>query len=500
MLKKFKNNITLVNTASSLLVQILTLINGFIIPKLILMYFGSEVNGLVSSLIKFLSYIALLEGGVTGVVMANLYKPLTNKDENKLSSVIKTTTKFYRKIAYIFLGYTLFLAIIYPIIFKTSFSFSYIFWLTIILSITSFVQYNFSLTMKTLLNADKKVYVVSITQSVLLIINIILSLISLKIYPNIHIFKLISVVIFLLQPLVFNLYVKKHYNLDKKVSDDKELLKSRWDGFSINIAAFIHTNTDIIILSLFTNMTTVSIYSVYALVGSGLRTILQFLSNGIAPAIGQLYVKENYEELNKRLDIYEYLIFFLVFLLFSVACLLICPFVMVYTKGITDANYYQPIFGVILMLSEGFYLIKNAHLDLAYGANKFKEIKIPCYIEALINIVISLILIKPLGLIGIAIGTLVAMIYRMVFHVWYTNKKLIKRPQIIFYKKLLSFSLFAVIGMMICIFIIPNVEYTLFSWLWHGIVYSVVFGVLYLINSILFYKKEIKSIRKYIKL
>ncbi len=199
-----KKNIALLNTITSLILQVLTLINGFIIPRIILVYFGSEVNGLVSSLTKFLSYIALLEGGVTGVVMANLYKPLTDKDENKLSSVINTTRRFYKKIAYIFLIYSLLLALLYPVIFKTHFSYSYVLWLTLILSITSFIQYCFSLTAKTLLNADKKVYIVSITQSIILIANIILSIVAISIYPSVHILKLLSAIIFLAQPIIFN--------------------------------------------------------------------------------------------------------------------------------------------------------------------------------------------------------------------------------------------------------------------------------------------------------
>ena len=495
MIKKLKNNITLLNTITSLILQILILINGFIIPKLILMYFGSEVNGLVSSLTKFLSYIALLEGGVTGVIMASLYKPLVTNNKNKLSAVINTTAKFYKKIAYIFLIYTLILAIIYPLIFKNSFSYSYIFWLTIILSITSFVQYCFALTMKTLLNADKKVYIVSLVQSVVLMLNIIFAYISLKIYPSVHFLQLISATIFLIQPFVFNIFIKKHYNLDKNIKADKDLLKSRWDGFSVNVAAFLHTNTDILLLSFFTNLITVSIYSVYALVASGLRTILKFLSSGITPTIGQLYAKGETEQLNKKLDIYEYLVFFLVFLLFSVASLLLCPFVMIYTKNITDANYYQPVFGIILMIAEGIYLIKNA-----YSAGKFKEIKKPCYIEAIINIVISLILIKPLGLIGVAIGTLTAMIYRMVFHVWFTNKRIIKRPQILFYKKFINFGLFTFLGVIISIYLIPSVKYTWFNWIWHGIIYLLIFGSLYMINSFIFYKKELKDIKKYINI
>ena len=60
------------NTISSLIFQLTTIICGFILPRLILTAFGSEVNGLVSSLNQFLSYITLVEGGITGVIVAGL--------------------------------------------------------------------------------------------------------------------------------------------------------------------------------------------------------------------------------------------------------------------------------------------------------------------------------------------------------------------------------------------------------------------------------------------
>ena len=75
-----KNRISLLIDLSNILLQIVTIISAFIIPKLILMTFGSEVNGLVASLNQFLSYISLLEGGVNGVIMASLYKPLFKKE------------------------------------------------------------------------------------------------------------------------------------------------------------------------------------------------------------------------------------------------------------------------------------------------------------------------------------------------------------------------------------------------------------------------------------
>ena len=93
---------TLLNIISGLLLQCCTLISGFVIPRIILTYFGSNVNGLVSSLNQFLSYITLVEGGISGVIIANLYKPLVDGDNDKLSSVMVTSDRFYKKIGCIF--------------------------------------------------------------------------------------------------------------------------------------------------------------------------------------------------------------------------------------------------------------------------------------------------------------------------------------------------------------------------------------------------------------
>ena len=100
-----KNKITLLNSISALFLQVVTIISGFIIPKIILLYFGSAVNGLVSSISQFLSYIALIEGGVTGVIYASLYKPLLDNDKTKISRILVTSKIFYRRIGYIFMAY-----------------------------------------------------------------------------------------------------------------------------------------------------------------------------------------------------------------------------------------------------------------------------------------------------------------------------------------------------------------------------------------------------------
>lgn len=66
------------NVITSIFYQLVTVAYGLIVPRLVLSSFGSEVNGLTSSLSQFLNYINLLEGGLSGVIMAALYKPLAN--------------------------------------------------------------------------------------------------------------------------------------------------------------------------------------------------------------------------------------------------------------------------------------------------------------------------------------------------------------------------------------------------------------------------------------
>lgn len=498
-MKKIKNNVTLLNVISNMLLQLTTIISGFIIPRVILVTFGSEVNGLTSSLNQFLNYITIFEGGLGGVVLANLYKPLYKKDDKSISSVVKTTHDFYQKLGFIFMLYTLALGIIYPFVTHTSFSFAYIFLLTIILSVTLFVQYNFSLHYKLLLQADKKIYVVSGIQILLTILNVALFIIFSNIYPSIHILKLVSAIVFILQPVLFGVYVKKHYNIEKKAKSDNNLLKSRWDGFAINIAAFVHNNTDVGVLTIFTSLKTVSVYSVYALVSTGIKKLLQSASSAIGPTIGHAYAKNDLEELNHKFDMYEYIMFLITFFMYTVGGLLISSFVLLYTKKVTDINYYQPLFGILLMFAELLYCIREPYVNLAYSANKFKEIKKPAYIEAAVNIILSIILVNFFGIIGVAIGTAVAMFYRTIFHVWYLKNNIINRSPLIFIKKFVLFSVASLIGIFICYYIIPIKATSIFNFILCGVIYSTVVLLQYLIVSILFFRGIFSQLIKNIK-
>ena len=111
----------ILNIVSNLVLQIIIIIYGFIVPKVIITHFGSNVNGLISSITQFLAYISLLESGFGPVVKAVLYKPISEKDNKEIACILKTSEKFFRNISKVFVLYIIVLCFIYPLIINSNF-------------------------------------------------------------------------------------------------------------------------------------------------------------------------------------------------------------------------------------------------------------------------------------------------------------------------------------------------------------------------------------------
>ena len=279
------------NITSALILQIVTFICGFILPKQILLFYGSEINGLIASITRFLSVISLLEMGIGPVIQSNLYKPLVEKNNTLISKIIVSAEKFYKKIAYIFLAYIVVLAIIYPQINK-EFSFIFTCSMIIIISVSTFVQYYFGITYQVFLNADQKIYISSILQILTIILNTVLCIVLMYFNFSIHIIKLMSAVVFIIRPIFQNIYVKKMYKINFKIKYRDEPIKQKWNGFAQHIAAVINAEIDIVLLTFFVSFQSVSIYSVYFLVVSGITMIVMTSASGLESYWGNILARE----------------------------------------------------------------------------------------------------------------------------------------------------------------------------------------------------------------
>ena len=82
-------------------------------------------------------------------------------------------------------------------------------------------------------------------------------------------------------------------------------IKQKWDGLAQHIAAVIHGNTDITVLTILGSLTEVSVYLVYYLVVKGIKQVIQAFSNGIDASWGDMIAKNEQENLNKKFNLYE---------------------------------------------------------------------------------------------------------------------------------------------------------------------------------------------------
>jgi len=271
-------------------------------------------------------------------------------------------------------------------------------------------------------------YIVQLWQSLITLLNIIAVVVSIKLFPELHFVKLCSVLLFAIQPVAYSNYVKKHYKLYKDVEPDKNSLAQRWACFGQNFAYFIHSNTDVVVLTLFSDLKTVSVYSVYLLVVKNLQNLFKSFSNAFNPMIGKAIAVNDYKQASKYMETYEFVVSNVATIIFGCCIYLLPSFVLIYTHGVTDTNYYRVIFSTIIIFAEYIYCIRDPYVSVIYAAGKFKETSNSAYIEAIINIVLSVILVFKFGLEGIAVGTFIGMLYRMIYLVWFINKDIMPYP------------------------------------------------------------------------
>lgn len=414
------------NTVSAFINQIIVIIHGFVLPRFYLQYYGSTIYGLSSSITQFLSVVTLMEMGIGAVVQSALYEPLAKKDKKRISEIVISAKCFFRKIALVFLIYTIILMFVYPnyiqdvepLWFESS--------LIAIIAISSLAEYFFGMTYKLLLMADQRAYITLTAQSATTILNFIVCIILMYFGASIHLVKLATVLVMLLRPIVQSVYVHKKYNLNRNIKLVDEPIKQKWNGVAQHLAYYVTNNTDTMVLSVFSTLENVSIYAVYNMITNGIRQLILTLSTGIQAMFGNMLVNHEFKVLNDRFKKFEWQMHTIVVIMFSCVGILIVPFISVYTKGINDANYYQPVFAILITFANAVYCIRLPYNTMVLAAGHYKQTQASAIIEMLLNVIVSIVLVFKFGLIGVAIGTLIALTYRTVYLAIYLSKNILE--------------------------------------------------------------------------
>lgn len=501
----------LINTVSGLAYEVVAVVCGLLLPYLIInnKEYGSGLNGLTQAIAQFLSCIALMKAGIGGVTRAALYKALAKNDIKKISAIVKATSDFMKKIALLFLGFMVVFAVCFSIYTQDyvkesdRHEFWFTFLLVVIISIGTFGEYFFGFTYEMLLNADQRQCVFSIVRIFTTILNTIIAAVLINSHFSIHWIKLGSSLVFLLNPIVINLYTKHKYKLIKKIEPDKTALNQRWDALWHEVANFVNTNTDIMILTIFMPETPgnggfsiVSVYTTYNMIILGMRKLISTFINGFGAAFGNMYARKEYELMEKNFRIYELIVFSLVSVLYSVMTVMFVSFAVMFSHKDTAHNYLydQPVFAVILSLAGAFSCIRIPYQNIVTVAGHFKQTRNGAFMEAILNIIISIACVFQFGIVGVAIGTLAANLFRTVQYVFYMSRNVLIRKITPFVKHTIIFLAILLITNVIARTCFNVNAQDVFSWIVASFETTLVSLSLTIITDIIFYNEDVKRL------
>ena len=489
----------LYNMVVSMAGQVVAIICGLITPRLILGAFGSTYNGVINSATQFLSIVSILRLGIAGATRVALYEAIAENNQLGISRIMKATKQFMRKIAFIIVLYAFVLMIIYPFISHNSLSKIDCALLIGIVSISAVGEYFFGISNITLLTADQSEYISNAINIIAIISNTILTAILVKLRFSIFIVKLGSAVVFFISPIVLNYYVKKQYKLVDDCEPDYRAINQRGAVAFHSIANIIHSNTDIILLTIFTDAKEVSVYTVYYMVISKLKSLLQVFTNGMEAAFGNMWFKKEITTLNMVFRSFELLIFSFASCVFSCAGIMILSFIELYTKGVNDVNYLRLDLAVLITLTEFIFCIRQPYLLLVQATGSYEETKKGAMLEAVVNLCSSIVLVGYLGIAGIIIGTLLANLIRTIQYVLFVSIRILKRSLLEVVRRIVIFSVDIIIVVFSSVLLKSVISIEL-SWMIWLVQAACVFGISIVVTfifSYLFYKDDfLYSLRK----
>lgn len=414
------------NIAANIIAQIVGLLLGIMIPRLMLVNLGSEANGLFTSIGNVLVYVALLEAGVGAAATQALYSPIATKNQEKVNEIIAATDHFYKKTGRWYFAVILLLTFVFPITLDSSIPKWQIMAVMFMSGMPGVIKYYYQGKYIILLRAEGRSYVLTNLSTAANIITSVTKIVLLLLGCNIVELQAMYLLFNVIQVVFILVYIKRNYPwLNNRIKPDYKAISQSKNALVHQVSSLVFFNTDVVILTYVCGLKTVSVYSMYTMLFGIISTaIINF--SGANFILGQTFNTDRQKSL-KLLDTYEIFNMVLTFGFFCVANMFILPFMSLYTRNITDINYIDCYLPYLIIATQLLSNGRNSSSQIIEYAGHFKQTQWRAILESVINITVSLVCVFRFGVYGVLIGTIAALLYRTNDMIIYANKKILNR-------------------------------------------------------------------------
>ena len=454
----------LLNSSINISTYLLLFIPNLLIRRVFLNTLGSEMLGLNSLYTNIIGWLSIAELGIGSAIIFSLYKPFAENDRKKISIYVNFYGYFYRRVGFIVLLGGIFITPFLKFFIENNVNMKIITIAYLIFLLNSFITYMFSHRL-CILNVAQEAYKITIGTTISQIIIYLLQYIILNNYPNFILYSSIQLIINIIYYLVINMYIESKYpwlgkeknKLDKKSRED--LFKNIKALFMHKIGSLVVNSTDNIIISKFVGLTSLANYTNYNTVIGALQRIVQMGLNGITASVGNMLAGNNKE---KAYDIHKK-IFFLNFWVVSFIVISLYNTLNQFV-GLWVGNEYllNKCTFVVILINLYFVAMRGSVEQFQNGSGNFHQDRYAPFAEAIINLTVSIFLVKRIGITGVFVGTLVSN-FTVIFWTkpYVVYKYVFGKPLINYFIMYFKYLLIGVIALFISDYITSLVKYDL---------------------------------------
>ena len=397
------------NMKFAMIAQLVTMILTFVSKPVIINLVGFDAHSINSLFTQVISAISLAEMGVGSAIVYNLYKPLAEGDHKKVSELMNLFRTAYWAIgaATMVIGLALTPWLQYLIKGIENYEFSYIRIAYLMFVFQSATSYLFSYK-ASLLQADQNAYLYTIVSTISRIIGTVIALIMLAITREYLVFLGVNIV----QSIASNAYASRvvdkaypYLNRKDKLSreDRKSVFANIKNLFIMLFAGKVVDSTDNLLISALVSTILTGVYANYITVTAVFKQLSDKLMAATSASMANLFVTEDTEKKITNLERMTFI--FYVYASFASVGTYICvqPFVKMWIGNQYLLNMQQvAMICILCFVSIVFEPLKNAMFltgDFIIGRNI-------SFISAMTNLIVSIVLGRKIGLVGILIGTM----------------------------------------------------------------------------------------------
>lgn len=407
--------------------QLIAIILGLIVPRFFIMSYGSDVNGLLSTITQIFTYMALLEAGIGQAAKNLLYKPFQEKNKDGVSEIASIAKSYFRRFTLIYGVGVIAIALILPLVLKTNVDSVTIALIVLFEGMSGVVSFYFIQTPSIIIGVDGRSYVNNYITLLNKIVGYAVKIVMAALGLNIVLLQFVFFLVTVAKVFFYQIYFKKHYSWIKFKKAGKDVkLKDRNSYILTEIASTVFNSTDMIVLSVFVSTQLSSVYGIYNMIFSNICLLLNSVYFSIVYVLGYSY-HESIEKYAYVHDSFNSVFIGLMTILMSVCYCLTIPFVTLYTHGVTDVNYIYETLPIMFCLIQLISWSRYVSGNLTGVAGYAKQTSYISLIEAITNLSLSIIFVNKFGIVGVTLATVIALPVKVIWCTYIADKKVMKR-------------------------------------------------------------------------